>query len=496
MLCDALFSPNLNRRILVILIHALPLIYMAWLGSDIFLIHAMPIFHYGTWVTVPWLLWLSVCILGENNNSEKRPYRFAVGLFILLAVVTASDLSILPWFIAPAIVAVLLLYVPGANKKGDAATQKFLLDVIGSGFLFGFLLGRVDIGGTEMVAHDRILSGFSLKYLTYTIENVLVFMGKLGWRHPIAAIVWLAFMFFILSKMYFVLSHWRKSNFRLSLPKSFIALFVPLSIAATFSAVAVSGNFTFPDVPSLYAALGAGLSRAYISVRQWDHGYYGYIVRYIVPPMFFPLFIGWALFLPAKRNLLITMTAIITVVAAPKAMTMEWKSLDPYSSPFFQCYRDTAKRLKWKAGIASTVLSTQMAIDPDNPVKRVMSVGVTHGREQSFLFQNWVVGNRQWLKKPFNFVAINGYRGRVYDVTPGWPDRVCQANEWNKCFPVNHSWLILDGAAARGAFGEPTEIIECEGIGFYHYDPPISVTHSRIVGNLFNDVGWNMPKDK
>ena len=72
-------------------------------------------------------------------------------------------------------------------------------------------------------------------------------------------------------------------------------------------------------------------------------------------------------------------------------MTMEWKSLDPYSSPFFQCYRDTAKRLKWKAGIASTVLSTQMAIDPDNPVKRVMSVGVTHGREQSFLFQNWVV---------------------------------------------------------------------------------------------------------
>ena len=66
----------------------------------------------------------------------------------------------------------------------------------------------------------------------------------------------------------------------------------------------------------------------------------------------------------------------------------------------------------------------------------------------------------------------------------------------NKCFPVNHSWLILDGAAARGAFGEPTEIIECEGIGFYHYDPPISVTHSRIVGNLFNDVGWNMPKDK
>ena len=44
LLCDALFSPNLNRRILVILIHALPLIYMAWLGSDIFLIHAMPIF--------------------------------------------------------------------------------------------------------------------------------------------------------------------------------------------------------------------------------------------------------------------------------------------------------------------------------------------------------------------------------------------------------------------------------------------------------------------
>ena len=113
----------------------------AWLGSDIFLIHAMPIFHYGTWVTVPWLLWLSVCILGENNNSEKRPYRFAVGLFILLAVVTASDLSILPWFIAPAIVAVLLLYVPGANKKGDAATQKFLLDVIGSGFLFGSFWG-------------------------------------------------------------------------------------------------------------------------------------------------------------------------------------------------------------------------------------------------------------------------------------------------------------------------------------------------------------------
>ena len=96
----AVFSQSKSSDI-GILIHALPLIYMAWLGSDIFLIHAMPIFHYGTWVTVPWLLWLSVCILGENNNSEKRPYRFAVGLFILLAVVTASDLSILPWFIAP-----------------------------------------------------------------------------------------------------------------------------------------------------------------------------------------------------------------------------------------------------------------------------------------------------------------------------------------------------------------------------------------------------------
>ena len=194
--------------------------------SDIFLIHAMPIFHYGTWVTVPWLLWLSVCILGENNNSEKRPYRFAVGLFILLAVVTASDLSILPWFIAPAIVAVLLLYVPGANKKGDAATQNFYWTLLVPAFYSVSFWGGWTLAATEMVAHDRILSGFSLKYLTYTIENVLVFMGKLGWRHPIAAIVWLAFMFFILSKMYFVLSHWRKSNFRLSLPKSFIALFV------------------------------------------------------------------------------------------------------------------------------------------------------------------------------------------------------------------------------------------------------------------------------
>ena len=68
-------------------------------------------------------------------------------------------------------------------------------------------------------------------------------------------------------------------------------------------------------------------------------------------------------------------------------MTMEWKSFGSVFITFFSMLSGYAKRLKWKAGIASTVLSTQMAIDPDNPVKRVMSVGVTHGREQSFLFR-------------------------------------------------------------------------------------------------------------
>ena len=173
----------------------------AWLGSDIFLIHAMPIFHYGTWVTVPWLLWLSVCILGENNNSEKRPYRFAVGLFILLAVVTLLIFQYCLGLLRPLLLRC-YCYMCRAQIKKVMRYAEIFTGRYWFRLFIRFPLGRVDIGGTEMVAHDRILSGFSLKYLTYTIENVLVFMGKLGWRHPSPRLFGLLLCFYFVKNVF------------------------------------------------------------------------------------------------------------------------------------------------------------------------------------------------------------------------------------------------------------------------------------------------------
>ena len=103
-----------------------------------------------------------------------------------------------------------------------------------------------------------------------------------------------------------------------------------------------------------------------------------------------------------------------------------------------------------------------------------MPVGVLRrGAGESFLYLDWQVTNHHWFDDDFQFVVLNTFNGRAFGLPPRTNEKGCPADNPSPCVPEGHSALFLDEAAAKGAFGEPAEVVECAGIGFYHYDPPL-----------------------
>ena len=130
LVCDRLFGKSPVRRAAVLLLQALALIVAAWRGGDLFLVQLMFAARFGSWALLPWLLWLLLCALdaGESGNDKRgaktnplHPKKLAAagGLLFGMVLALASDLSFLPWLVAPAGFALLCMVFLKRMRAGE-----------------------------------------------------------------------------------------------------------------------------------------------------------------------------------------------------------------------------------------------------------------------------------------------------------------------------------------------------------------------------------------
>ena len=486
LVCDSLFGKNAVRRALVVLLHAPPFLILAWAHSDIYSLQLRVVFHYGAWTLAPWMLWLFIRALKrppagaaafggggrrrlEKSRRRRRPagparrqrphHRSLVRRAGALCAAVPS---------------------PPQKKSGGRIFFPFAV-ATAVGVAVGLVLREIP----DFPPHrdtESFLS-FNPSRTLSALSGMLYEFSRFAARNPFSALVWGAFA---------AIALWRLSRLRpgrakgadsgatkwLGVPDSrahwFAALFVPAAAAASVAAVAATGNF----IPTYF---DADLAPSF---------------RYFAPLLFVPLFVGWAL-LPgagalAGRGKFVVAAgaAAVALTAAPRALPLEFDKLDPFNTPFHQCFAENARRLKWEGGISTGFLALPLAANPPAAVERILPVGALRREAgNGFMYVDWTVFNRHWFSGEFQFVTVNDYRGRtaMQEPTPQRP--ACAPDARDACVPRGHEALFLDDAAVRGAFGVPAEIVECEGLAFYHYDPPLQFDFSQSQNPDFARVG-------
>ena len=168
------------------------------------------------------------------------------------------------------------------------------------------------------------------------------------------------------------------------------------------------------------------------------------------------------------------------MAAAPKAAQIRFAAIDPFATPFHQCFAKNARRLDWRGGIAPLFLSHILAENPGAEVNRMLPVG-TFRRPQPG--QSFMVVDILWsphIGGEYQFVLLNQWNGRVFGSLPPADDPGCAMDGPKECAVLEHYNFVLDGDSARAAFGEPKEEIDCAGIGLFHYDPPLKFDFSHL----------------
>ena len=466
--CDALFGKSPARRCAVLLLHALPLLTVAWRGADLFWSQINPHSHFGPYTMIPWMLWLSVRVLeggartGGKTRNAPPPVGFAFGLVLLLAAGSASDLLLLPWFVGPAGGTAFVLAWLGRLEWRRAL---WLFGLLAAGCVVGRLLSNVlpsALGAFQISLPTGDERGGGL---AEAAANLAAHMGHALTRNPMEGLAWLAFVFVAVWRAAALLnpSLRKKTPSALDVPEGF-----GHSLAAVYAPAAIAGG-----LGGVFIGLDPG--GAYYLVPNPDpYISMAFSIRYFMPAWFIPLFVGWAL-LPGPRATLaaaLAACALAGALAAPKVARMDSAALNLFNSPFYQCFAENAKRLNWRAGISTP--SFQTVAEVPGVENRVLPVGVFRrpGAGQSFM-----VVDIAFTLKPVNeyqFVVANSREGRAFYYPPLAGETGCAVNEPGACwFLPDGANRVLSPADARAAFGEPKEEINCAGVGLLHYDPPL-----------------------
>ena len=476
LVCDFLFGKSPTRRAAVLLLHSMTLLIAAWRGADLFYALFTPSHHCGAWIVVPWLLWLSLLTLGPAlKNPKKHKANLlpipAAALFLLLGLSVAGDVLVVPWFVAPAAAAVAALAWRGQISRRDCV---LFIAVLAAGVAGGRALYYALPHITAIQPPD-----FKFSQLFAALGTVVRGMGRAAKNNPVEAAVWAAFCALALWRMAAVFHSGARRRLPFPLSSSsgpaldFAALFVPAAVAFPLLAVIASGR----GVDEYGEIIQRDAEAFDIVGRQ---------MRYTLPVFFLPLFAGWALFpwrgLPRAKALAAGAAALMLCAAAPKLARMDWEALDMFASPFHQCFAENARRLEWTGGVTTNSFSPMMLMaDPNAGVKRGLPVGVfrREGAGQSFMVADLLTGSTNWVSGEFQFVVANWAGGRVYAglSSPYAGDKGCPEEECAAKISPN---FMMDAATARAAFGEPQEIVNCEGIHFLHYDPPLNFDFSHL----------------
>ena len=225
---------------------------------------------------------------------------------------------------------------------------------------------------------------------------------------------------------------------------------------------------------------GAGLFRLFgVRCAKVQDGRGGTALLYA--DMVFPLFAGWALLpgaaLRAKiaPGLALCATAAL---AAPKAARIDFAAMDPFATPFYQCFAENARRLNWRAGVGSLNFSSVFTQVPGAEMEQMLTVGTFRqpGAGRSFMVVD-VVWNLN-VSGEYQFVVANAHNGRVFDGPPLAGGERLRGGRPGGVLASAGGQLYAGQRLRRAAFGEPQEEINCAGVGLLHYDPPLKFDFS------------------
>ena len=475
--CDFLFGKSPARRCAVLLLQALPLLIAAWRGPDLFYAQLSTVSHYGVWTLLPWLLWLSLRVVASDSPGKpgkkrgaRMPAAFAAGLVFLLAAAVASDLFIGPWFVAPAgFVAVLLAW----TRRMERPLAARFVGLLAAGCVLGLALRQLPpLVGLEFwrVQYSTDL-GFGV--FVRALGRAAAHHWHAALRNPVEAAIGLTFV---------GIAIWRAAAvFRPSVrQKTPPALAVPGGVRHCWTAVFVPAAM----LSALVVPAMAGLAPDYFGYLEPNAPKFQTVaaeLRYYMPTWFFPLFAGWALLpgavLRAKIAPGLALCAM-AALAAPKAARIDFAAINPFATPFYQCFAENARRLNWRAGVGSLGFSAVFTQVPGAEMEKMLAVGTFRqpGAGQSFMVADVV-----WdlnVSGEYQFVVANAHNGRVFSQPPLAGETGCAADDPAACWHPVADNFVIDAAAARAAFGEPKEVIDCAGVGLLHYHPPLKFDFS------------------
>ena len=486
-LCDFLFGKSPARRTVVLILSALSFLQPAWRGGDLLLELFPPHSHSAAWTIMPWQIWACLRALegGGGKGAKAPPFRPGwLAAMIVLTAGQAADGVALPWFVAPVVFAAASLALLGQTSWRAAGSLSAAAVV---GYFFGRQITHLfnPVHEANMSARLKLDPAEMLESLREA-GDWAVFMVS---RNPAEAVVWAAFAFIATWRMFAVAvpALRRRLPPFMALPDSthaFLALFIPASAGASLASMIVAGYFVF-DMDYTDGLIAPAFAH-----------------RLQMPLVFFPLFVGWAL-LPwgggvfRLRSVPALAAALLAVgaLSGAKALAIRTATLDPLASPFQQCFAENAERLGWSAGVASVAFGQTLTAHPDAGVERMMHVSIFRAEDahgglmpanphpaaggDSILVVDNLTSNENENNGEFQFAVANVFRGRVFYDPPREADKGCPMSDFvGKCGTLNGLLTMLDEETIRRAFGEPKEVIDCAGVGFLHYDPPLRFDES------------------
>lgn len=447
---------SVKTQIAIWFVHALQILLLSYPLGELMIPLILPLNHAGAWVALPWLLWAVL-------DARRRWF-----LFGLLALIAASDLVIVTWFVVPALftMAVAIYFKHYTFRQLGHWALVFVTAVAIGKMIADNLPFTRSMNATEFITPN-------LSKLWESMLSVLQYnIGFLASEYILFACVWLVFVGLL---TLVVIKHYPHEK-ALPFQHFFFIVFVPAAMACPLAAQIVVGigeNFQAGkiDDPHLDIALR---------------------MRYIYPFIFLPLFVGWV-FLPfyfqrlsalkwrvSDKHFSLALCAVLCVLALPRIANVfdDDKVISPFNTPFSVCVKQAANRLGWTGAIGVYRFWNRAVIDPSNPIRQNVVVEALPRIEQYKdipLFINWDFTNRHWNSGEFQVVAIDNYKGNNFLAPPRTTADACATDG---CRHLNTLRSISE-ESARAVWGAPAEVVECEGVGLYHYDPPIRYDHSQ-----------------
>ncbi len=416
--------------------------------------------HYLTWALIPFCL-----LLFYLSSFSAKPLHRVVCSFLLLAVCSGifySAPAFAVWFVFPAFVAGCLFYFLSGLRNLFFPIFAIFAGIFCSRFFEIIILKKAQNVTVQY-------KGFAKNWtdMMESVSNLAAWFFDAAQRHPFIAVAWVAF-FVVLIKMLASEIFGRK---RKSLAEGnkvlFVRLFFLFSPVCSVATCFLTGNYHFHS-----------------------HSENPFEMRYFIPAVFSPLFIGWAFTVDiesafSRLRLKIPFSAFfvffsffLIAVGVPGALKLKKNaaSFSYYYPQTVKCFDDAASKFGLKKG-----LSTYWWAKSTMAVSKTDGIGIgnvtvfpdRNGRKVIYKFF-WNINGR-FLEGPFDFIITNSRQfPSNQNLCLGEFKSACDLRiGTTRNIDDPTSYILRPEDVVYSVGGTPSATVYCDEIEILVFNPPI-----------------------